>query len=82
MADRSIKLKELRRILRRYGVDEDTSLGKGSHTTFLKKMELGVVTYPVPTHSREVLICYVRTCRKKFRLREEDGVTDQEFYDS
>ena len=81
MPDRSIKMKELRRILRRYGVGEDTSRGKGSHTVFFKEMGRGVVTYPVPT-DRDVLICYVRGCRKRFALRVEDGVTDAEFYGS
>jgi hypothetical protein len=80
MADRTIKLRVLRKILRRYGVVEDPSMGDGSHTTFLKKMENGIFSYPVPTHSTDVLVCYVRGLRKKFKLREEDGVSDAEFY--
>jgi hypothetical protein len=80
MADRSLKLSNLRKILRRFGVSEDQSMGKGSHTTFLKKFPEGVFSYPVPTHG-DVLVCYVKGCRKKFRLRAVDGVTDEEFYD-
>lgn len=80
MADRSIKLRELRRILIRYEVGEDTSRGKGSHTTFFKKMARGTVTYPVPTSPRDVLVCYVRGCRQRFGLRVVDGVSDEEFY--
>jgi len=79
MADRSLKLRYLRKILKRYGVAEDRAAGKGSHTTFFKQFPEGIFTYPVPTHG-DVLICYVKGCRKKFRLRVEDGVTDDEFY--
>jgi hypothetical protein len=80
MADRSVTLHELRSILRRYGVAEDRAMGKGSHTTFLKRIEGSIVTYPVPTTRKDVLVCYVRGCRKKFRLRPHDGVSDKEFY--
>jgi hypothetical protein len=80
MADRSIKLRDLRKILRRYGVSEDSSMGDGSHTMLLKKIGNGVYSYPVPTHSSDVLICYVKGCRKKFKLTKEDGISDKEFY--
>jgi hypothetical protein len=80
VADRSIKLKELRANLARFGVGEDPSMGKGSHTTFFKRTENGVITYPVPTTRDPVLICYVRNCRRRFSLRTQDGVTDREFY--
>jgi hypothetical protein len=84
MADRSIKLKDLRRILRSFSIDEDTSMGKGSHTTFLKRDKSGkvVAQYPVPTTSKDVLVCYVRGCRKRFQLRVQDGISDQQFYDA
>jgi len=75
MADRSLKLRKLRRILRRYGVAEDPSRGKGSHTVFYR----GNVSYPVPTES-DVKKCYVQGCRRRFQLTAEDGVSDKEFY--
>lgn len=81
MADRPLKLKELKAILRRYGVGVEAGRGKGSHLLFSKEFPEGVFTYPVPTHNKEVLICYVRGCRKKFRLRESDGISDKEFYE-
>ena len=56
-------------------------MGKGSHTTFYKMLGKGMVTYVVPTARKDVLICYVRECRKRFGLRAEDGVTDEQFYD-
>jgi hypothetical protein len=81
MADRPLKLRDLRRILRRHGVGEDPSLGNGSHTTFVKRFPDGTFSFPLPTHGRDVvLVCYVKAIRKKFRLTEAHGVSDREFY--
>jgi hypothetical protein len=80
MADRPLKLHDLRRILRHFAVQENTKRGKGSHTTFWKKLANGVFSYPVPTSKSDVDACYVRGCRKKFRLTAADGVSDDEFY--
>ena len=80
MADRPLKLRELRKILRRYDVEEDPSRGKGSHTLFYKTFPDGTFSYPVPTTSSEVNASYVKGCRKKFRLRPADGVSDKDFY--
>jgi hypothetical protein len=80
VADRSIKLSKLKSILRRYEVECDVARGKGSHLLFTRAMENGVFSYPVPTHGKDVKVCYVTGCRKRFRLREEDGVSDKEFY--
>jgi hypothetical protein len=82
VADRILKLRELRRILASFGIQEDSSIGKGSHTTFIQRDSTGKVTatYPVPTTKKDVLICYIRGCRKKFKLTKEDGILDQEFY--
>ncbi|MHB1033496.1 MAG: hypothetical protein ACYC35_01770 [Pirellulales bacterium] len=82
MSKRRLKLNDLRRILRHFGVQEDPSRGKGSHTVFFKRFSDGVFTYPVPTADNDVKTCYVRGCRKRFRLTEEDGVSDNEFYGS
>lgn len=80
MADRVLKLRDLRKILTRYGVGENTSRGKGSHTVFFKRIGGGTYTYPVPTSGQDVLACYAKGCRVKFKLTEADGVTDAEFY--
>jgi predicted RNA binding protein YcfA (HicA-like mRNA interferase family) len=79
MADRSLKMRELKLILARYGVECDESRGKGSHVLFRKEFPEGVFTFPVPTHAKDVLKCYVQGCRKKFRLRSTDGVSDKDF---
>jgi predicted RNA binding protein YcfA (HicA-like mRNA interferase family) len=55
MPDRPLKLHDLRRILRSFGVEEDTSRGKGSHTMFYKQFPDGLRHYPVPTHGNEVI---------------------------
>ncbi len=59
--DRPLKLKDLRRILRHYGIEEKFSRGKGSHTWFYKKDAKGKVSagYPIPTNRADVLVCYV-----------------------
>lgn len=76
---RRIKLRELRKIMGHFGVSEDTSRGKGGHTLFYKKLDDGTFSYPVPTENN-VLPCYVKACRKKFRLTIEHGVSDEEFF--
>jgi predicted RNA binding protein YcfA (HicA-like mRNA interferase family) len=82
MADRTIKLRRLRQILKKFGVEENPNRGKGSHTLFIKQTSGGPITYPVPTCHDDILICYVRGCRKKFGLTDDDGVSDQEFYNA
>lgn len=79
MADRTIKLRELRRILRRHGVQEDSSRGKRSHVYFFHQFPEGKVGFPVPNET-DVKVGYVRGCRKRFRLTPADGVTDTDFY--
>lgn len=80
MADRPLKLRELRKILKRYDVREDMSRGKGSHTVFFRDVDGKTVSFPVPTNKSELEPAYQRSLRKKFRLRDEDGVSDSEFY--
>jgi hypothetical protein len=80
MARYRLKLRELRKILRTYGVEEDPSAGKGSHTLFWKVIDGRKFTYPVPTTSKDVKPCYVLGCRKRFALTEDDGETDEEFF--
>ncbi len=80
MGKRRLKLHDLRRILASFGVAEDKKAGKGSHTVFYRAMPDGVFTYPVPTHGKDVKPCYVKGCRKRFRLLPDDGVTDDDFF--
>lgn len=84
MADRSIKLTKLRKILRHFGIGENPSKGKGSHSTFIKKNAAGKVTasYPVPTTIPDVLICYIKGSRRRFSLTAADGISDKDFYEA
>ena len=78
MAKRRLTLNELRRILGSFGVHE-TSGGKHG-VKFWKQFPDGKFSYPVPCHGKEVLDCYVRGSRKKFRLTPSDGISDKDFY--
>jgi len=80
MADRRLPLKKLRRIARRFGVEEDVSGGKGSHTKFFQTIDGRKFTYPIPTSSKEIEQCYVAGFRRRFQLTPADGVSDEEFY--
>jgi len=75
-----LKLNELRKILASFGVHEDPSRGKGSHTCFFKQFPEGRFTYPLPTHDKDVKNCYVKSARKKFRLTKAHGISDSDFY--
>ncbi len=79
MGKHRLKLRDLRKILRSFGVEEQKSKGKGSHTTFYKQFPEGRYTYPIPDRV-DVLPCYVKGARRKFRLTAEDGVTDDDFF--
>lgn len=80
--DRPLKLHDLRRILHRFGVEEDPRRGKGSHTLFFKRRSGGVVSFPIPTSGGDVPRQYVRALRRRFGLTAEDGVADADFYRS
>ena len=75
--DRFIPMRRSQSILSRYGVGCEVSRGKGYHLMFYRDFPEGRFTYPVPTHSKDVLVCYVKGWRRKFRLRpiyrESDG---------
>ena len=80
MADKPLKFRQLARILRSFGVEWDARQGKGSHGVFFAYIGGGKVTYPIPRGGDLVQKCYVKECRRKFKLTEGDGVTDEEFY--
>jgi hypothetical protein len=80
MARQRLKLRDLRKILRSFGVVEDVAAGKGSHTVFRRQLPEGVFSYPVPTTSDDVHPKYVKGCRERFRLTPEDGISDEAFY--
>lgn len=76
---KTLKLRELKAILASYGIECDTSRGKGGHVLFRAIIQGRPVSYPVPG-DREVKQCYVSACRRRFGLTPNDGVTDDDFY--
>jgi hypothetical protein len=74
-----MKLRNLKRILRSFGVNEARSRGKGDHILFWKDFADGRFSYPIPDKP-DVLPCYVKGARKKFRLLPADGISDEEFF--
>jgi hypothetical protein len=79
MGKRRLKLRDLRKILRSFGIGEDRSRGKGDHILFYKQFADGCFSYPIPDKA-DVLPCYVSGARRKFRLTREDGVSDDDFF--
>jgi hypothetical protein len=77
MADRPLKLHDLCRILRRYGVWEEE--GK-KHKQLLRNVSGRVQSFPVPRHGNEVKQCYVTGVRKRLKLTNADGISDEDFY--
>ncbi|HEX4794884.1 MAG TPA: hypothetical protein VH370_13880 [Humisphaera sp.] len=77
-----MKLSALRRAVTKYGGWEDSSRGKGSHTMFFRQRATGIYSYPVPTHSQTVHKRYTKGLRERLGLTQEDGVLDDEFYNS
>ena len=77
MPDRPLKLHDLCKILRRYGVWEEE--GK-KHKQLLRYVNGTVFFYPIPRHGNEVKRPYVAGLRKRLCLTEADGVLDEDFY--
>lgn len=75
-----LSLQKLRKRLAAFGVTENKARGKGSHTLFEKVTDEGYRSFPVPTTRKDVLDCYVKAIRRKFKLMPEDGMSDEEFF--
>lgn len=82
MADQPLKHRVLLKILRRYGVIEDRSRGKGGHSLLIRQVNGKRKRYPISAHGRGTEHCdhVVKAVRRAFSLTAEDSVSDQEFY--
>lgn len=82
MGDRPLKYRKLIAILKRYGVHEDKSRGKGSERMLVGRVDNRIEKFPTKCHSEndEKPRAVVRAIRRRFRLTKEDGVSDAEFY--
>ncbi len=77
--DRRLTFRDLRRILKRYGILEVRGRGKGSERWFEGRVPTG---YPITCHGegKEVGVGLVKAVRRHFRLTPEHGVSDHDFY--
>ena len=82
MADRPIPYRQLRKILKRFGIEEDASRGKGSERMFVGVVAGRVMRYPTKCHGEGETKpkAVIHAIRRAFHLTETDGITDQEFY--
>jgi hypothetical protein len=77
-----LKYRDLRRRLKKYGIQESKARGKGSERLFVGYVGGRLVTYPTKCHNEgdEKPTPVIEAIRRAFRLTEENGITDDEFY--
>jgi hypothetical protein len=77
-----LKYRDLRKRLKKYGIAEDKSRGKGSERMFVGYVEKRLVTYPTKCHNegQEKPVPVIEAIRRHFHLTEEFGISDKEFY--
>jgi hypothetical protein len=77
-----LKYRDLRRRLRKYGIQESKVRGKGSERMFMGFVGGHLVTYPTKCHNEgdEKPIPVIDALRRAFHLTEEFGVSDKDFY--
>jgi hypothetical protein len=83
MADRPLKYRRLRAILKTFGIYEDsTKRGKGSERMFVGIVDGRITRLPTKCHNEgdDKPVAVIKSIRRHFKLTEADGVTDAEFY--
>jgi len=82
MADQPLKYRRLLRILKRFHCWEDKRRGKGSERMLCRMVEGRLERFPIRCHSEneEKPRAVVKAVRRRLRLTEEDGVSDEQFY--
>jgi hypothetical protein len=80
--EKPLKYRTLRRILNDFGIVEIKRRGKGSHRMFEGIVDGRVVRYPTKCHNEgeDKPVSVIEAIRRAFRLTEEHGVSDQDFY--
>lgn len=77
-----MRFRVLRRRLAKYGIEWDSSVGKGSHGAFvgLSRQTRIRRVYPLPKSQQvDVAKMYLKPLRRIFELLPEHGVSDEEF---
>jgi len=82
MADQTLKYRQLRTILKSYGIFEEKKRGKGSERMFAGIVEGKIRRLPTKCHNEgdQKPAGVIRSIRRHFKLTEQDGVPDDEFY--
>jgi hypothetical protein len=77
-----LKYRKLRKILGTFGIAEIKKRGKGSERMFGGVVKGRFVHYPTKCHNEgdEKPIPVIEAIRRAFALTEEDGVSDEDFY--
>ncbi|HHN47091.1 MAG TPA: hypothetical protein ENN09_06585 [Planctomycetes bacterium] len=74
-----IKRHDVVRLFERYGCKVFAGRGKGSHFCLIRQYGGGELSFPFPYH-REYGQDYIKPARRRLKLTEEDGISDDEFY--
>lgn len=82
MADYPTTYRKLLKLLKKQGVIEDQSRGKGSERMLVGMVDGVERTLPTKCHkeSDEKPKGVIKSIRRHFKLTAADGVSDQEFY--
>jgi hypothetical protein len=77
-----LKYRDLRRRLRKFGIQENKVRGKGSERMFMGFVDGRLVTYPTKCHHEgdEKPTPVIEAIRRAFHLTEQFGVSDKDFY--
>lgn len=82
MAEKPLSYRDLRRILKSFGIEEDARHGKGSERLFVGIVEGRIVRYPTKCHNEGDMKPkgVIKALRRTFRLTPDAGVSDKDFY--
>lgn len=82
MRKKPLAYRDLRKILRSFGIQENKRRGKGADRMFVGIVEGRPVHYPTKCHHEgdEKPVPVINAIRRAFRLTQQDGVTDEDFY--
>ncbi len=77
-----LKYRDLRKRLKKYGIVEEASRGKGSERMFVGVVDGRVQRIATKCHSEgdEKPVAVIESIRRRFNLTEQFGITDKDFY--
>jgi len=77
-----LRYRDLRAILKTFGIAEHKARGKGSERLFVGVVNGQIHRYPTKCHGEGDTkpVPVINAIRRKFKITESDGVTDDNFY--